>query len=55
MTKKELQILKIIRDKMLESETRCRFCGEGEDNNHDEGIHIINSFLEGEYKLKINR
>ena len=49
--KVKLDILNKIRIAMLNTNTKCRFCGEGEDNNHDEGIHIINSFINGDYKL----
>lgn len=53
LTKKEKDILLIIRKKMLKSELPCRFCDEQEGNMHNEGIHTINSFLTGHYKLKL--
>jgi len=51
MKKEKIEFLKKIREKFLNTKTKCRFCGDGEDNNHNEGIHIINSMIEGEIKV----
>ncbi len=51
LTRKEIEILKKIKGVMKNTETKCRDCGEGEGNNHNEGIHTINSILHNEIKI----